>query len=134
MGSPDRVTGAFSAPSKTGVTKMLRALVLAATVAIASPAIAAECRPTETVLLHLAALKATHATYDGDAVKRAGLIYASLPPAGAQPEADHLIVAELPTGSVMLLFLHGDNVCATMMIPDTRTAALAKIFILGIEV
>ena len=113
---------------------MLRALVLAATVAIASPAVAAECRPTQTVLHHLAALNATHATYDGDAVKRAGLIYASLPPVGAEPQADHLIVAELPTGSVMLLFLHGGNVCATMMIPDTRTAALAQIFILGIEV
>ena len=113
---------------------MLRALVLAATVAIASPAVAEQCRPTEMVLLRLASMNATHSIYDGDAVKRAGRIYAALPPVGAEPEADHLIVAELPTGSVLLFFLHGENVCVTMMIPDTRAAAMAKQFILGLEV
>jgi hypothetical protein len=113
---------------------MLRTLMVAAALAVASPALAEDCRTAESVLSSLEQLRATHAIYDGDAVERAAQIYAAMPPAGPAPDADHVMVAELPTGSLMLLFMHDANVCATMMIPDTRTAALAKAFILGIEV
>jgi hypothetical protein len=113
---------------------MLRATLVAAMLAIASPALSEECRPTSLVLSRLAEMRATHVMYDGDAVRRAVRIYAAMPPAGPEPQADHIIVADLPTGTVMLLFQNGARICATMIISDTRTAAMAKQFILGIEI
>jgi len=113
---------------------MLRTIMVIAGILTAVPALADECRPSGAVLTRLDNLNAKHAVYDGDALKRAGRIYAAMPPMSAEPAADHLIVADLPTGSVVLLFLTGSDVCATMMIPDTRAAALAKEFILGLDV
>jgi hypothetical protein len=111
---------------------MLRALLVAASVTLVSPAIAAECRPAEPVVGALQRMKAIQMTYDGDAVGRAEQIYAAIPPAGAVSGADHVIVAELPAGSLVLLLLQRTSVCATLMIPDPRVAQMAKEFILGI--
>jgi hypothetical protein len=113
---------------------MLRNLVIAATMVIASPSVAQECRPSEAVLPTLERLNATHAIYEGEAVRRAVKIYAAMPPVGPEPVADHIILAELPTGSVVLLFIRDAMICATMTIPDTRAAAMAKAFIIGVEV
>jgi hypothetical protein len=112
---------------------MLRAILAAATLALVSPATAEECRPADRVVGILHTMNASHAIYDGDAVARAARIYAAMPPAGTAPAADHLLIADLPSGSMMLLLLRGPQVCATLMVPDPRTARIAKQFILGIE-
>src|SRR5262249_27273449 len=119
--------------SATGGWTMLRAMLAVATVAFATPAIAEECQPAAPVFGALQQLRATRMTYDGDAVQRAVRLFAGMPPAGDAPEADHLVVAELPSGSVVLLLLKGTGVCATLMIPDPRMAQLAKEAILGIQ-
>lgn len=113
---------------------MLRALVVAGAMVFASPVLADQCKPSSTLLPQLELLSAKHATYDGDAVRRAVKIYAAMPPAGPEPQADRLVVAEMRDGSTLLVFVDGGNVCATMSIPDTRAAAMAKAFILGTEV
>jgi len=113
---------------------MLRALLIAGAMAFASPALADQCRPSAGILPQLELLSAKHAVYDGDAVRRAVMVYAAMPPAGPEPAADRLVVADMPDGSTLLVFVDGGNVCATMSIPDTRAATMAKAFILGVEV
>src|SRR4051812_39895321 len=107
---------------------MLRAIMAAASLALASPAVADECRPAERIFGLLDSMKAAHAIYDGDALQRAVRIYAAMPPASTAPAADHLLVADLPSGSMMLLLLKGPQVCATLMVPDPRTARMARQF------
>jgi hypothetical protein len=93
-----------------------------ASVALASPAVAAECHPAEPVLWALQRMKATQMTTAMQSVARRSRTV---------PDADHVVVAELPAGSLVLMLVQRTSVCATLMIRDPRTARRAKDFIVG---
>lgn len=124
---------------------MLRGLLLTACLAVAAPAVTApalaaphmgrtQCVTLEAMIGRLDNLRANHVVYEGDAVQRAERIYAATPPISTKLGADHLIMADLPNGAMALMFVRGTDICATMLISDTKIAEKAKTFIIGQDV
>jgi hypothetical protein len=112
---------------------MLRPALAALVIAVATPAQAGSCQSTQFVFNQIAPYIAATTTLSVLQSAVAKKIYARQPPESSEPDADQVVLFDMKSGGIMILFLKGSTICHSFAIP-AAVAERARMAILGIDV